>query len=147
MSRNYKFVKFKHSFDLKKYLKKKLPVKENVFRYNFHKNNLDKSQFMLIWQRKNYYYPAKKFLDTSKTYILSKGKLDVLILDSKGKLIKSHKLNRSNPVCRVKKNVYHLDIPRSKISIHIEQTDHSFVNRKIKFLNENYLINFKKYLK
>lgn len=147
MISNFKFVKYKDAFDLKKFLKKKLPLKKNVFRYNFHKNNLDEDQFMLIWQRKNYYYPPKKFFDTSKTYVLLKGKIDVLILNSKGKLIKAYNLNRSNPVCRIKKNVYHLDISRSKISIHIEQTNHSFVNRKIKFLNKNYFTNFQKYLK
>ena len=95
MISNFKFVKYKDAFDLNKFLKKKLPLKKNVFRYNFHKNNLDEDQFMLIWQRKNYYYPPKKFFDTSKTYVLLKGKIDVLILNSKGKLIKAYNLNRS----------------------------------------------------
>ena len=57
---NYQFVKFAKSITLKNFLKKKMPANTNVFRYNFHKDNNDKDQLMMIWQIKNYFFPPKK---------------------------------------------------------------------------------------
>ena len=141
---NYKFIKYSKSISLKKFLKKKMPEKTKVFRYNFHKNKNDKDQLMMIWQVKNYFFSPKKFLDTSKIYFLLKGKLSIFVLDSKGKIIKRHNLDSTNPVCKLKKNVYHVDIAKSKVAIHCEITNHSFINRKIKFLDSKYLSKIKK---
>tara|TARA_B100001057_G_C22787640_1_gene926271 strand:- start:184 stop:624 length:441 start_codon:yes stop_codon:yes gene_type:complete len=141
---NYKFIKFSKSITLKKFLKKKIPSKTNVFRYNFHKNNEDKDQLMMIWQKKNYFFPPKKFLDSSKIYFLLKGKLTIFILDAKGKIIQKYYLDSTNPLCKLKKNVYHVDVAKTKIAVHCEVTNHSFSRRKIKFLNNKYLTKIKK---
>ena len=130
----YKNIKFNHSITLKKFINKKLKKNQNIFRYNFHENNKDKDQLMMIWQRKNYFYPPKKFLDSQKLYFLNKGKLNVYIFNKNGRLLKVHKLSKENPVCKVKKNVYHADVAKSSYSIHCEVTAHSFINRKIVFL-------------
>jgi len=143
---NYQFVKFAKSITLKNFLKKKMPANTNVFRYNFHKDTSDKDQLMMIWQIKNYFFPPKKFLDTSKTYFLLKGKLNIFIFNSKGKVIQKHYLDSSNPICKIKKNIYHADIAKTKIAIHCEITNHSFVKRKIKFLDKKYLSKIKKKL-
>ena len=58
---NYKFIKYSKSISLKKFLKKKMPEKTKVFRYNFHKNKNDKDQLMMIWQVKNYFFLQKNF--------------------------------------------------------------------------------------
>tara|TARA_B100000902_G_C27294165_1_gene908924 strand:- start:1261 stop:1707 length:447 start_codon:yes stop_codon:yes gene_type:complete len=142
----FKFIKFDKSVSLKKYLNKKLSKNTNVFRYNFHKNNSDKEQLMMIWQRKNYFFPPKKFLDTSKTYFLLKGKLDVFIFNSKGKIIQTCYLSQLNPVCRIKRNVYHCDVAKSKIAIHCEITNHSFLGRKMKFLDNKYFLKIKNFI-
>lgn len=131
----YKFVKFKHSITLTKFLKKKFKKDQYIFRYNFHENENDKDQLMMIWQKKNYFHPPKKFLDSQKIYFLNKGKLNVYIFKKDGKLLKVHKLTKNNPVCKVKKNVYHADVAKSTYSIHCEVTSHSFKNRKIVFMN------------
>ena len=142
----YKFIKFNHSTTLQKYLKKKLKKDQNVFRYIFHQNEKDEDQLMMIWQKKNYYFPPKKFLDSQKIYFLNKGRLNIYIFDVKGKLLKIHKLSTNNPVCKIKKNVYHADVAKSSYSIHCEVTSHSFKNRKIVFLNSKNQSKIKKTL-
>ena len=62
----HKIIKFNHAITLQKYLKNKLKKGQKVFRYIFHKNENDKDQLMMIWQKKNYYFPPKKFLDSKK---------------------------------------------------------------------------------
>ena len=130
----HKFIKFKHAITLQKFLKKKLKKGQNVFRYNFHKDEKDKDQLMMIWQKKNYYFPPKKFLDVQKVYFLNKGRLNVYIFDANGKLLQTHKLSKDNPVCKIKKNVYHADIAKSSYAIHCEITAHSFKKRKMIFM-------------
>jgi cupin fold WbuC family metalloprotein len=135
----YKFIKYRDSIELNKFLKNKKLTSNSVFRYNFHQSNNDKDQLMMIWQKKNYLYPPKKFLDSHKIYILMKGKLKVCIFNSKGNIKKVHTLTKANNICRLKKNVYHADFATSNISIHCEITNHSFKKRKIKFLNKKFL--------
>ena len=77
---------------------------------------------------------ALKFLDTQKLYFLNKGRLNIYIFDAVGKLLQIHKLSKNNPICKVKKNVYHADVAKSSYSIHCEVTAHSFKNRKIVFM-------------
>ena len=48
----YKFIKFNHAITLQKFLKKKLKKGQKVFRYIFHKDDKDKDQLMMIWQKK-----------------------------------------------------------------------------------------------
>ena len=131
----YKYIKFNHAITLQKFLKKKLKKGQKVFRYIFHKNKKDKDQLMMIWQKKDYYFPPKKFLDSQKLYFLNKGRLNIYIFDAGGKLLQTHKLSKDNPVCKVKKNVYHADVAKSSYAIHCEVTAHSFQNRKIVFMN------------
>ena len=142
----HKFIKFNHSITLKKYQKKKLKKDQKVFRYIFHKNEKDKDQLMMIWQKKNYYFPPKKFLDTQKIYFLNKGRLNIYIFDVVGKLLQIHKLSKNNPVCKIKKNVYHADVAKSSYTIHCEVTSHSFKNRKIVFLKSKNQSKIKKIL-
>ena len=94
----HKFIKFNHAITLQKFLKKKLNKDQKVFRYIFHKDEKDKDQLMMIWQKKNYYYPPKKFLDSHKIYILIKGKLNVYIFDHKGNVKQIHYLSKSNNI-------------------------------------------------
>ena len=141
---SHQFIKFSKSITLKKFLKKKIPDNKNVFRYNFHKDNNDKDQLMMIWQIKDYFFPPKKFLDTSKTYFLLKGKLNILIFDSKRKILQKHYLDSLNPICKIKKNIYHADVAKTKVAIHCEITNHSFSKRKVKFLDKKYLPKIKK---
>ena len=133
----HKIFKFNHAITLQKYLKNKLKKGQKVFRYIFHKNENDKDQLMMIWQKKNYYFPPKKFLDSQKIYFLNKGRLNIYIFDVVGKLLQIHKLSKNNPICKIKKNVYHADVAKSSYAIHCEVTSHSFKNRKIIFLNRN----------
>ena len=131
----YRLIKFNHAITLQKFLKKKLKKGQKVFRYIFHKDEKDKDQLMMIWQKKNYYFPPKKFLDTQKLYFLNKGKLNIYIFNASGKLLQTHKLSKDNPICKIKKNVYHADVAKSSYAIHCEVTAHSFRNRKIVFMN------------
>ena len=131
----HKFIKFNHAITLQKFLKKKLKKGQKVFRYIFHKNKKDKDQLMMIWQKKNYYFPPKKFLDTQKIYFLNKGKLNIYIFDASGRLLQIHKLSKDNPICKVKKNVFHADVAKSSYAIHCEVTAHSFKSRKIVFMD------------
>ena len=135
----FKYIKSKNSLTLNKFLKKKLKKNESVFRYNFHKNNDDTNQLMMIWQRKGYFFPPKKFLDSHKLYILMKGRLNVFIFDSKGNIKKIHKLNKNDQICRIRKNVYHADVSVSNTAIHCEVTNHSFNHRKIKFIRNKFM--------
>jgi cupin fold WbuC family metalloprotein len=131
----HKFIKFNHAITLQKFLKKKLKKSQKVFRYIFHKDEKDKDQLMMIWQKKNYYFPPKKFLDTQKIYFLNKGKLNIYIFDASGRLLQIHKLSKNNPICKIKKNVFHADVAKSSYAIHCEVTAHSFKSRKIVFMN------------
>jgi cupin fold WbuC family metalloprotein len=142
----FKFINSKHSLTLKKYLKKKLSKNQNIFRYNFHKNNNDTNQLMMIWQKKNYFFPVKKYIDSHKIYILMKGKLNIYIFDSFGKLLKKHKLTKSDPICRINKNTYHADVSKSQQAIHCEITNHSFNKRKMIFLKKKYYSKINKIL-
>jgi cupin fold WbuC family metalloprotein len=142
----FKFVKSKNSLTLNKFLKKKLKKNESVFRYNFHKNNNDTNQLMMIWQKKNYFFSPKKFLDSHKIYILMRGKLNIYIFNSKGKLLKLHKLTKDDPICRLNKNTFHADVAKTPQAVHCEITNHSFNKRKIIFLEKKYYSKVKKIL-
>ena len=56
----YKFIKYKDSIELNKFLKNKKFISNGVFRYNFHQSNNDKDQLMMIWQKKKLSLPAKE---------------------------------------------------------------------------------------
>ena len=120
----HKFIKFNHAITLKKFLKKKLKKSQKVFRYIFHKDEKDKDQLMMIWQKKNYYFPPKKFLDTQKLYFLNKGKLNIYIFDANGKLLQIHKLSKDNPICKVKKMFFMLMLLRvlSQFIVRLQHT-------------------------
>ena len=57
----HKFIKYKDSVELQKFVKLKKIKSNKVFRYNFHNNNADKDQLMMIWQKKNMFIPQKSF--------------------------------------------------------------------------------------
>ena len=57
----YKFIKYKDSIELNKFLKNKKFISNGVFRYNFHQNNNDKDQLMMIWQKKIIFTRQRSF--------------------------------------------------------------------------------------
>ena len=92
---------------------------------------------MLISQKKLSFYPPKKNISTDQTFLIIKGKLMILIFDSKGKILEKVLLSKKkNYICRVKKNIYHCDVPLSNNTIHYESNNHSFKTRKIRFLKK-----------
>ena len=104
-----------------------------------HQNNYDSNQEMIISQSRLKFFPPKKNLLTDQTFTIIKGKLLILIFDNKGHITQRNILTKlDNIICRVKKGVYHCDIPISKTSVHLESNNQSFKKRKIVFLNKKY---------
>tara|TARA_Y100001970_G_scaffold243094_1_gene308049 strand:+ start:2530 stop:2973 length:444 start_codon:yes stop_codon:yes gene_type:complete len=100
-----------------------------------HKKN-SVQQEMIIAQKKNYYYPIKKNIQSDQTFTLLHGKLLLLIFDNKGKIIKKVLLQKNkNIICRIKKNTYHCDIALSNIAIHLETKFGIFTKKTNKFAN------------
>lgn len=134
--KTFEFVRWKDFSLINNFAKKKVLKNKNIFRYNFHSNKSDAQQLMLIFQKRGYFYPPKKFADTKKIYMLIKGKLCIYIFDKKGVMTKKYLLDKKNNICIVNKNVYHLDTPLSADAIHCEVTFHKFSNRKIYFFKK-----------
>ena len=140
------FLKHKNFFKITKKILNRKPT-QNVERINLHENTSDKDQLMIIWQKKNYCHKPKKFLDSHKVFFCLKGKLKIFILSNSGKIINSFILDdKKNNFCRIKKNVYSADMPLTNYALHCEITNHSFVKRKIMYINNRAYKNFKKKL-
>ena len=133
---------FNKNSPIKKITIKQLELKlqKKFKRVCFHNNISDPHQEMLISQKKLSFYPPKKNISTDQTFLIIKGKLMILIFDSKGKILEKVLLSKKkNYICRVKKNIYHCDVPLSNNTIHYESNNHSFKTRKIRFLKKKYL--------
>jgi cupin fold WbuC family metalloprotein len=106
-------------------------------------------QEMIIAQKKNYYFPVKKNIQSDQTFTILYGRLLIIIFDNKNNIIEKFILSKKkNFICRIKKNVYHCDIALSKVSVHLETKSGVFsnkTNKLLKFPNSNLVI--KKILK
>ena len=141
---------FNRNSHLKKITLKQLKLKlhKKFKRVCFHNNINDSHQEMVISQKKLNIYPPKKNTTTDQTFLIIRGKLMILIFNSRGKILEKVILSKKkNYLCRVKKNVYHCDVPLLNNTIHYESSNQAFKTRKIEFLKEKYLKNFNKFLK
>tara|TARA_B100000989_G_scaffold248137_1_gene195523 strand:+ start:2386 stop:2835 length:450 start_codon:yes stop_codon:yes gene_type:complete len=143
------FIKSKKStkvLNLKKLNEVVLRKKGN--RLCAHDNHHDEDQGMLIMQKKNYFHKPKKNLTSNQTFVIISGKLLVLTLDKRGKILKKTLLSKKdNLICRIKKNTFHCDIALKNNTLHYETTTHSFLKRKLVYLNQNSYKSFQKNLK
>ena len=149
MTKKNKSFFFKNKLNLKKISVKNLNsiFNKNYNRVCFHRDLNDKHQEMIIYQKKFAFYPPKKNLMTDQSFFIIKGKLMILIFDSKGKILNKVILHKKNNfICRVKKGIYHCDLPLTKNTIHFETNNHAFNKRKIKFLDRKYFKNLDKLL-
>ena len=106
-------------------------------RYCLHKDKGDKHQEMIICQKQDLFFPPKKNPKSDQTFLILRGKLLLIIFNTNGKIIKKIVLSKSKNIsARVKKNVYHCDIPITNFSIHLETKNCLFnknVNKLAKF--------------
>ena len=124
-------------------LKSLISLNKKILTSNFnqrlclHKNVKDTHQEMVIIQHKNNFFPPKKNTKSDQTFFILKGKLLILIFNSKGKILSRTILSKKNNLLiRVKKNTYHCDIPLTKIAIHLETKNCKFdksTNKLAKF--------------
>ena len=132
------FLKFKKNVKIlnKKIINKLINSKENR-RICLHKKTQDSHQEMFIFQKKNNFFPPKKNTKSDQTFFIIEGTLQILVFNSKGKITEKIVLSKKdNLYVRVKKNVYHCDIPLSKYTIHLETKNCIFnkkINKKAKF--------------
>ena len=116
----------------------KLKLQKKFKRVCFHNNINDSHQEMVISQKKLNTYPPKKNTTTDQTFLIIRGKLMILIFNSRGKILEKVMLSKKkNYLCRVKKGVYHCDVPLSNNTIHYESSNQAFKRRKIEFLKKN----------
>jgi cupin fold WbuC family metalloprotein len=122
-------------------------MKKRYQRINFHKNFYDTNQEMIIYRKNNnIFFPPKKYLNTDQSFLILKGKILILVFNNSGKIIKKIILDKNNFFLRVRKKVFHCDIPLTKNVIHLESNTVSFKKRKIVFLkNKIYKCLLKKY--
>ena len=151
MKKNFKknsFVKFEKnskiisSKDLK--ILKKNSKKNNInTRYCLHSINGDKHQEMIIYQKKNLFFPPKKNTKSDQSFFIIEGKLLIIIFDNYGKIKKKIILSKNkNLYARIKKNTYNCDIPLTSYSIHLETKNCIFNKNVNKFAKFNF--NYKK---
>ena len=119
-----------------KEIKRLINDKENR-RICLHKKINDRHQEMFIFQKKKNFFPPKKNLKSDQSFFIIKGKLLILVFNNKGKIRKKIILKKNGTFyARIKKNIYHCDIPISKYSIHLETKNCIFkknINRIAKF--------------
>ena len=119
----------------------------NNFKIIFlHDSLSDTNQEMVIYQKKLIFYPPKKYTTSDQTFLIIKGKLIIIIFDSRGKILEKFLLGKKNLLCRIKKGIYHCDIPLTKDTIHFESNNHSFKKRNVIFLQSKYLKNLNKFI-
>ena len=126
--------------------------KKNMnIRYCLHNKRNDKQQEMVICQKQKLFFPPKKNTKSDQTFLILYGKLLIIIFNSQGKIIKKIILSKNNKImARVKKNIYHCDIPLTNYSIHLETKNSIFdknLNKfaKFDFNRDKMLKNLKKF--
>lgn len=133
-----KNVKLIDQQKIKKLISKTLKLKTNT-RYCLHAKSGDKQQEMVVCQRKKNFFPPKKNLLSDQTFLIIKGKLLIIIFNDKGRIIKKTILSKDGVIyARVKKKIYHCDIPLSKVTIHLETKNCIFKKKINKFADFNY---------
>ena len=93
--------------------------KKNMnIRYCLHNKEMTNNKKWLFAKNKNY-FSSKKNTKSDQTFLILYGKLLIIIFNSQGKIIKKIILSKNNKImARVKKNIYHCDIPLTNYSIH-----------------------------
>ena len=91
-----------------------------------HPNDKAKAHNMIILERGKNIFPPHKHLAKGETFHVIKGKLKVLVFDSKGKL-KVKIILKSNELFRLKKNSYHAVIALTDPVIYHESTSGPFL--------------------
>lgn len=134
-SKKAKFLTFKKNVKIIKYndllkLKKKTDKELQNKRICLHEQTNDRQQEMIICQKKNNFFPPKKNIVSDQTFFILEGKLLIVIFDKIGNITSKTILSKnSNLMVRVKKNVYHCDIPLSNFAIHLEIKNCIFNNK------------------
>lgn len=133
--KNNKILKKKNLIELKKIFKNS---KKNS-RICLHKDVNDYHQEMIIIQGKNKFFPPKKNTKSDQTFMIVEGKLMVLTFNSVGKIMSKVILSKNeNLMTRVKKNIYHCDIPITNYSIHLETKNCKFNKKTNKLAKFNF---------
>jgi len=92
----------------------------------FHRDPTDNFHEMLIYQRKNDFYPPKKHLLKDKSFHLLHGSMYVITFDEDGEIKGSVYLQKNEVFfCRISKGIIHMDLPFQE-SVHIEVTTGPF---------------------
>ena len=84
---------------------------------------------MIIFQHHHQYFPPKKFKHKMKSFFIIEGALAVFVFDEDGRVLDSTILfKRESLMYRIAPNHYHVDIPASRHSIHLECTNGPFTD-------------------
>jgi len=76
---------------------------------------------MIIAQHRHSYFPPKLRFDTDISFTILSGSLGVYVFDNFGRVIDYSIINGSDsPYCRVAKGCFHIDVPITPISVHLE---------------------------
>ncbi len=117
-----------------KIIKKKLKKLSENFKYQaricLHNDKNAKLHQMIIYQPKNLKKVIKKHPKKDKSYYILEGSQIVEIYNSKRKIIKKIKLNKTNNFLFIKKNIFHSNYTVSNKSIHIESISGPFNLKK-----------------
>lgn len=124
--KNTKIINFK---DLSK-LKKRTNLDLENKRICLHDRINDRQQEMIICQKKNNFFPPKKNTASDQSFLILEGKLLIVTFDELGNITGKTLLSKDSDLfIRVKKNIYHCDIPISNIAIHLEIKNCIFNNK------------------
>ena len=81
---------------------------------------------MIIFQRKECFYPPKKNLEKEKSFMILYGRMEVIIFGPNGEIKDSVCLSQEkNSYCRIPKGIMHVDLPQDE-SLHLEITSGPF---------------------
>ena len=141
---NHKKFKFYGKHDIAKLKAKVKKSAKNRFRFCMHNTVLHPTQEMIICSKYfNYFRPHRHPKNTSESYHIIEGVMDVYFLSSKGKIISVVKLadNKYNGkekryfFYKLSNSIYHLVVPRSKWLIYHETATGPFIKKKfVKYL-------------
>jgi cupin fold WbuC family metalloprotein len=86
-----------------------------------HEKNSPFTSEMIIAQHRHYYFPPKLRLDSNVSFTVLSGILGIYIFDLHGTLLDYSIVDGKNSFySRVQKGIYHVDIPITPLSIHLE---------------------------
>ena len=82
-NKNGKFINFYNKKFLDNSIKKFLKSKKLFHRINIHKHNEDKMHIMLMFYKKEFYYPAHYSINKSDSFTAIKGKFKIIFYNKK----------------------------------------------------------------